>query len=184
MVTLDSPTVYEQAIYGEPLGRAVPDPLLDTSDRLWRIGDWPILVPVPEVRFAPEVQRAVVELRAWTGWSARRLADVLGTSHTTVLGIETGRQLVDGHSGDLDRRILDTYDVVHRVFLLAGQDSAASDRVLRSAGRDGRAAADDLRDQQPARAYLRAVDALRPRATGLLAGSRPRRDGATAALHE
>jgi hypothetical protein len=37
---------------------------------------------------------------------------------------------------------------------------------------------------RPEEAYLAAIDALRPRPTGMLTGSRPRRSGATAALHD
>ena len=43
----------------------------------------------------------------------------------------------------------------------------------------------ELRDGNPAAAYLAAIDSLRPpRLPGLLTGDRPKGDGATAPLHD
>jgi hypothetical protein len=184
MITLDRATVYGEALFGEPLVRLVRYPPLNTDSHFWIVGDWTIVLPETAARPAPEVQRAIADLRGWTGWSARRLADVLGTSHTTVLRIEDGRPLMEGHSGDLRRRVADVHDVVKRIYLLADRDSAATVRLLetRSGGTD--APVDALQRGDLARAYLRAIDAVRPRETGLLVGGRPRREGATIPLHD
>src|ERR1039458_8949773 len=120
MITLDQPTAYDQAIYGEPFAAVMRKRLLNTDDPIWKIGSWEIILPQPAPRRAPEVQRMVAELKAWTTWSSRQLAAVLRTSHTTVRGIENGRPLVAGHSGDLRRRVVAVHGVVGRVARLAG----------------------------------------------------------------
>lgn len=184
MITLDRASVYERALYGEPLDRAVRPEPLSTERRWWVVGDWALMLPEFVVRPAPDIQRMTAELRGWTVWSSRRLADVLGTSHTTVLRIESGRPLISGHSGDLRRRLSEAHDVVGRVFLLTGRDPGATGQALDIAPPDGISAVAALREMQPAKAYLSAIDVLRPRTTGLLVGTRPRREGATGALHE
>lgn len=184
MNTLERPTVYDRAFFGEPLERLVRHPTLNTEQEFWTVGDWAIVMPTPVARPAPDVQRAIADLRAWTGWSSRRLADLLGTSHTTVLGIEGGRPLVEGHSGDLRRQVADVHRVVRRIFLLSDSDPATTVRVLDTRPAVGESALEMLRRGEPAKAYLHAIDVMRPRPTGLLVGSRPRRGGATAPLHE
>jgi len=158
--------------------------VLNTDQTFWIVGEWAIAMPVAAARPAPDVQRAVADLRAWTGWSSRRLADLLGTSHTTVLGIEGGRPLVEGHSGELRRHVADVHDLVQRVFLLSDGDPAATVRVLDTKPAVGESALEALRRGEPAKAYLHAIDVMRARPAGLLVGSRPRREGATMPLHE
>ena len=184
MTVLDN-TLFERALFGEPLGRAVFAPtVISDRDHFWRVGGWPIVVPVPPPMPAPDMQRQVARLRSWTGWSARRLADALGTSHTTVLGVEGGRRLIQSHSGQLRQRLSDAHDVVERIFLVAGRDPSTTAFALETAMPGRAAAIDELRSGDPARAYLAAIDVLRPRPPGLLVGERPRRGGATAALHD
>lgn len=184
MITLDRASVYDRAFYGEPLERAVRPRSLSTERGWWIIGDWALLLPQFVVRPAPDIQRMTAELRGWTSWSSRRLADVLGTSHTTVLRIESGRPLISGHSGDLRRRLADAHEVVGRVFLLTGRDPGATGQVLDTSPPDGTSPVAALHERQPAKAYLSAIDVLRPRTAGLLVGTRARREGATAPLHE
>jgi hypothetical protein len=186
MITVDRPTVYDEALSGEPLARPVPRRVLNTDHLLWTVGDWHLLLigPPPTARRVPDAGRMISELRAWTAWSSRKLASVLGTSHTTVLGIEAGRPLVEGHSGDLGRRVSDVHDVVSRVFLLADRDQSTTARLLDTPPHGGRSPIDALRSDDAAGAYLAAVDVLRPRSSGLLVGSRPRREGAITPLHD
>ncbi len=117
-------------------------------------------------------------------WSSRQLARVLGTSHTTVLNAEAGRPLLALRSGDLRRRVGEVHDVVERVHLLAERDAGATSRLLATAPSRGQSAVDALRAGRPETSYLAAIDALTPRPTGMLTGSRPRRSGATVALHD
>jgi hypothetical protein len=184
MITASRDAIYTQALQGEPLASLVASPSL-TMHRGWIIvGQWPIAMPQSVGRDQPESQRMVSEIRRWTGWSSRFLADLLRTSHTTVLNIESGRPLVAGHSGVLGERLADAHDVVTRVFLLSDRDPDRTSRVLGEAGPGGMSPIQQLRAGEPGRAYLAAIDVLRPRPTGLLVGSRPKRGGATAPLDD
>lgn len=178
--------IYADAYFGEPLSLSVYRRTLNTEHFFWIVGDWTLILPRPVVRRAPEVQRMMVDVRGWTGWSARQLATVLGTSHTTVLNAEAGRPLIASRSGDLRRRVGDLHDLVQRVHLLANRDPATTADVLATTPAAGRSGSplDALAAGYPDRAYLAAIDVLRPRPSGLLTGSRPRRPGATAALHD
>jgi transcriptional regulator with XRE-family HTH domain len=182
-MTILAGDIYDTAIHGEPLQRAVFPPPLNTHSSFWTLGGWPIVLPAPDLQPAPSMQQVVRQIRQWTGWSTRRVAEVLETSHTTIRAVENGRALVGGHSGDLRRRLAEAHEVVERVFLLAGRDPARVATILESASPGHRSAAEELRTRNPARAYLAVVDVLRPRRPGLVVGDRPRRDGATAALH-
>jgi transcriptional regulator with XRE-family HTH domain len=182
--TLERPTIYHEALFGEPLGLPVRHRTLDTNRPFWIVGEWFVVLPTTVVRRAPDVQRMISEVRAWTGWSLRQLARVLGTSHTTVLNAEAGRPLLALRSGDLRRRVNEVHDVVERVYLLSERDASTTSHLLATAPRRGQSAVDALRAGRPEKAYLAAIDALRPRPTGMLTGSRPRRSGATAALHD
>ena len=184
MTLIDTGTIYEQALRGEPLERVVFRAPLNTGSTVWTLGDWALIVPPPIPRPAPEMQRIVSHLKEWTGWSARRLAEVLITSHTTVLGIESGRPLVNGRSGDLRRRLTEMHDVVERIYLLANRDPDTVARLLDTAPPGRRSAIEEMQAGEAARAYLAAIDVLRPRTPGLLVGNRPRRGGATAPLHD
>jgi transcriptional regulator with XRE-family HTH domain len=183
-----APTIYQRAFSGDPLPRIVRDrPPLKTVVEgvwLWTVGDWGIWMPVPQLSPAPAALRFVSEIRERTGWSARRLAEIVGTTHPTIRRIETGGRLVSGHSGELRRRLTQTHDLVGRIYIIAGRDPAATAQLLEETPDSGRSAVDLLRSNEPARAYLAAIDVARPRPPGLLVGTRPRRDGATAPLHE
>jgi hypothetical protein len=183
-MTIAARDIYDEALRGEPLERAVFPPALNTHSSLWMLGGWVIVLPAPELHPAPSMQQVARQLRQWTGWSSRRLAEVLETSHTTIRAVEYGRPLVGGHSGDLRRRLTDAHDVVERVFLLADRDPARVSTILDTAPPGRRSAVDELKAGEPGSAYLAAVDVLRPRRPGLVVGDRSRRGGATVALHE
>lgn len=154
----------------------VGDGIIILGERLIRI---PPLAPSP----TPELRQLVWELRTRTGWSARQLARVLGTSHPTINRIEAGGRLVRGHSGDLRQRLSSTHDVISRVYMLAGSDADATARVLETAGPSGHSPIELMHVDEPARAYLAALDVLNPRQDGLLVGSRPRSGDAPSPLH-
>lgn len=142
------------------------------------------MIPNQDTSSAPEVSRLVSEIRNRTGWSARRLAEIVGTSHTTIFRIENGSRLVPGHSGELRRRLSEVGEVIARVYVIADRDQETTSRLLDEATPSGQSAVEFLQEDQPARAYLSAIDVARPRPPGLLVGTRPRRAGATAPLHE
>ena len=185
MTLVEAPTFYEAAVQGEPLRRSVFPPRLNMQELIWTIGDWPLRVPEAAPRSIPGLQGIIADTRGWTGWSARRLADIVGCSHTTIINAENGRPLVSGHSGDLRQRLVAIHDLVERVYVLADRDRERTGTLLDSALAGRRSAIDELRaGGDPGQAYLVALDLLRPRRTGLLVSDRPRRAGPTTALHE
>jgi len=177
-------TTYDQALYGEPISVAIARKLFNTDSRIWKLGDWAIEFPSTAPRPAPETQRMVAELKTWTGLSSRQLARMLGTSHTTIGRVETGGDLVAGHSGNLRQRIEATHDVVARITAIANHNAAAVRDALEFEAEPGMSARLALRAGDPSVALLRALDRLRPRPAGLIAGTGSRRSGATAALHD
>lgn len=59
--TLEHPTIYDEALFGEPLGLPVRRRTLDTNRRFWIVGDWLPVLPTTVVRRAPDVQRIISE---------------------------------------------------------------------------------------------------------------------------
>lgn len=186
---------YERTLYeGEPirqmaaptrLDRAIEAPRFRVGQNLYWLGDWFVRLPPLVVRPAPDIQRMAQEIGNWTGWSARRLGAVLGTSHTTVRAVQNGRPVTAGHSGDLRQRIVDAHAVVSRIFVLADRDPGRTANALDTAPGGGRSARTLMEHEDPAKAYVAALDILRPPAEGLLVGSRPAEPGrATAPLHD
>jgi transcriptional regulator with XRE-family HTH domain len=151
----------------------------------WTIGHWPIAAPAVASHSVPRLQRVIKEIRERTRWSSRDLAKIVGSSHTTILNAENGRPLVSGHSGDLRQRLGEVHDLIERVYVLVDCDPERTATVLATAATGRRSAVEELRATgDPGRAYLAALDTIRPRRTGLLVGDRPRRDGPTTALHD
>jgi transcriptional regulator with XRE-family HTH domain len=182
---MTTPTVYDTAFRGEPLQQPVTRPAIDTRGDFWRVGGWDVGLPPSPPRPVPEATRLITLIRDRTGWSGRRLAEILPVSHTTVRRIAAGQQPESSHSGDLPVRLRDAYDVIDRIYLLLARDPQATAHALDRALPGRNSPSQELRAGHPADAYLAAIDALRPpRAPGLLTGDRPRREDATAPLHE
>lgn len=189
-------TVQDLSTLGERFGqtstssnleRREERPLLrGLAEGLWMLGDWVLRIPVAKVRPAPDVQVMARELRQWTGWSSRRLATLLGTTHTTIRAVEEGRPLVAGHSGDLRRRFEEAYAVVLRVYMLADRDPQRTVQLMETSPGTGTSTAiEALKKRDPAKAYLAALDVLNPPAEGFLVGAYPASSGrATAPLHD
>jgi hypothetical protein len=185
MTVAEAPAFYEAAFRGRPLLRTVfPEPL-NMHETIWTVGDWPIGVPPVVPQAIPRLQRVIKEMRDRTGWSSRRLAEVVGSTHTTILNAENGRPLVSGHSGDLRERLVETHDLIERVYVLVDRDPGRTAAVLGTSQPGQCSAVEELiQTGDPGRAYLAALDAIRPRRPGPLIGDRPRRDGPTTALHD
>ncbi|MGO9180932.1 MAG: hypothetical protein ACLQBX_17070 [Candidatus Limnocylindrales bacterium] len=190
MTALGVEDIFERAIsqLATPtrLGQSLPKPLLSIGqDPLWRLDGWPLRLPEITVDAAPDVQQMTRELRQWTAWSARDLAEVLGTSHTTILAVEDGRPLAASRSGELRQRLIDVHEVVSRIFVLSERNPQRTAHALGTPTAREPSAQTYLIEGQPAKAYVAALDVLRPSADGLLVGSRPAAPGrATAPLHD
>lgn len=152
------------------------------------IYDWWVRLPERAVRPAPDAQRYAVEIRRFTGWSARTIADVVGSTHPTIGGLLEGRiGRTNQRTESLRSRLAAAHEVVSRVFVLTGRDPDRTGAALMVAGEgDGGSAANLLSRGEVARAYLAATDRLRQRErSGLLTGRRTVMAGeATASLHD
>ena len=153
LLTAPTPfSAYERTVHTEPV-QAVPE-----------LFDFWVRVPPTASRPAPRVQAMTVAIRKLTGWSQRRLAKVLHTSHPTIAAIEQGRSTAS--SGDLFNRVVEVHGVVERVALLVNNEAAEVDRLLSAASGTGPSAHELLGDRKPAEAYLAALDERQPRRVG------------------
>jgi transcriptional regulator with XRE-family HTH domain len=195
MIGTYAPGIYERAYDGMSidwgatptlLNRRVVKPLLRADAQgWWFVDDWIVCLPKQPDTALADSRRMVKEMRRWTNWSARQLAELLGTSHTTVLAIEAGRSLDSSHSGDLHRRIAGAYDVISRIHVLASRNPSRTAQILEARSATQSSARDDLAAGNAAKAYITALDALHPPTEGLLVGIRPAEVGqATNPLHE
>ena len=184
MSVLDMPNIYDATFYGEPLSLPVRPVTLNTDGPFWTVGEWRLVLPKIIVHRAPDVQHMLGDIQGWTGWSKRQLAGVLGTSHTTVRNAAAGRPLLAARSGDLRRRVANTHNLVGRVYVLADRDAQETARILEASHGENPPATDALRATNYERAYIAALDVLKPRPIGMLVGNRPRRSGATMPLHD
>lgn len=145
-------------------------------------------IDVPEYRpaRAPQAQWLVRDVKVATHWSARFIANLLGTTHPTVAALLDGRAAGGRHLPELHARLRELHEVVTRVHTIAGDDPEETVRLLTAAPAGAVPAVDLLRRRDPAAAYLAAVDVARPPRSGrLMTGLFPVRGGeATAALED
>lgn len=132
-----------------------------------------ILLPEPMSQGVPPAQRMVTEIQRMTGWSDRRLAEVLHSTHPTVRAVARGAS--SARRGDLHGRISDAYGVIQRIFLVARQNPHEADRLLTTSPSEGSPdAASLLAHRDAAGAYLVALAVSRPQRTpGLIRGMWP-----------
>ncbi len=175
MTVLDR-TIFDHAMFGAPVSAPVaPSPAALDDLRSW----WVRLPPVLPTK-APDTQLLTREIRRWTSWTTRATAAALRTSHTTVQAIEAGRPLVTARSGELRRRLYELHNLVSRLYLLAGRDPIRTGDLLASLDEAGGSPLSYLQAGAPAKAYLAAIDAVKPRqrrASGLIVGDRPATPG-------
>lgn len=173
-MTLLQPTIFDDALHGPPVQSLVaPQSLWDDLQ-----GWWVQLADRQPAR-APDTQTQIRDVRRWTNWSIRATAQRLGTTHTTLRAMEQGRPLILARSGDLRRRLYDLHDLIARIRVLVDQDAQRTSAALQAPDSHGRTALYYIAERDPARAYLAALDAARPRqrGSGLLVGSRPATPG-------
>lgn len=145
-----------------------------------------VKLPAPKPYTAPRIREQTKQIRARTGWSQRRLATILNTTHPTVKALQQGRPVtrvkdIAVHLSDIDR-------IVERVFILAKRRPQETNRILSTTTRNDRlSAADLLQNGDPAGAYLAALQVLRPQTarSGMVSGLWPSRPGgATMSLEQ
>ena len=184
MSLAEAPNYYTEAVVGSPLNQLLSASTLDTTMPFWVIGNWAISIPNVSSEHVQGIDKLVSELQNWTGWSLRRIAELLGTSHTTVRAIANGRRVVIGHSGDLEQRLLAVHGVIERLFLLMERDTLSVRSILNRETVDHETVGSKLKSGEYNRAYLIAIDFIRPRRAGLIVGDRPKLEPSTVPLHE
>lgn len=90
----------------------------------------PYGLPRPQIAVSPEQSRMIAELQAWTHWSNRTVAQVIGTTHPTVKAIRDGRLVVGHRNAHYPQRLKAVHQLTARVFLLAGRDPRRAKSLL------------------------------------------------------
>jgi hypothetical protein len=133
----------------------------------------PYQLPRIEPQPPPEAVRLVRDIQLATGWSARTLGDVIGTTHPTIRALQRGRVAIAPRNRDYQRRLLSAYEVITRIHALANRDVTRTNAALRYR-EHGPSAIHLIAADRPSEAYLAALRALRPsRRDRLIVGSRP-----------
>jgi hypothetical protein len=142
-------------------------------------------LPMPQPHVKPHLQEMITEIRRLTGWSERAVAARVGTSHPTIAAAASGSSQAFVRSPQAYARLEALYSVVTRIAPLAKAGPLDVDRALTTAPGTGRVSAlANLEANDPASAYLAALDVLRPpRTDGKIRSRFPRAMGNdTAAL--
>lgn len=118
----------------------------------------PSYVPRKRQELTGTVRRLISE----TGWSNRRLAMIVGTTHPTIGAIAKGRE--PERNPQLRDALIRTADVVARISALTHGDRRRLNATLQTPlGASGRTPLDLLASGRYAQAYLTAVDVIRGR---------------------
>lgn len=114
-----------------------------------------------------QLRDLVRRARALTGWSTRALAEVVGTTHTTIRKFERGDP-VSVRSQAAAARVPPLVDVLTRLARVAGSSDAFA-AVLRTPSEANERVVDMLSSRDWAKAYLVGLDVLRGRRPDMLA---------------
>jgi transcriptional regulator with XRE-family HTH domain len=182
MTSYNPPTPIRLGIWDATVD--APGAPIDQKMSLW---DTWLTFPTRRARLAPRVQYQVREMMSWTGWSARTLAELLGTTHPTISAIAAGRSSSFARVPDLPARLAELHGLLERLNMIAADDVVELNRLLGTAPDEREASAlDHILGGDLTGAWLAAADVVSPRrTTGMMRGRFPTRPGqATAALHE
>ena len=153
---LAAPVPSWPGVFG-PSGTAYLLPLPNREE----VFDWWFKPPRPELRPVLQPQLFTQSILQWTGWSHRKLAGVLDSSHPTVKALEQGKSRA--REGDLFQRLNEVYDVIKRINLIAGNDETVVDHLLSTPDAAGVTPIALLSERRPADAYLAALEVNSPR---------------------
>jgi hypothetical protein len=141
---------------------------------------WAFVVPTPELTFeklfsehtawvrlpaVPSFASLIAQVQSFTAWSFRDLAEVLGTSHTTVGKLANGGAVTDRSQAAADK-IDPLLDVLARLSTLVPPGKRLAD-ALSTPSPTGERVVEALATGDWARAFLVGLDVLR--------GPRPKR---------
>lgn len=148
-------------------GTTLPRPQLERAGVFDVLNRWAQVLSPPQT--SPEGRRLAMEIKRATGWSERAMARSLGTSHPTISKLLEGQAV----NSALSQRVIRAHEVISRLHTLTGHDVQATNRALETSEPGLEDAAELLGRGAYAEAYLRALDVLRQRETGMLVGTRP-----------
>ncbi|MHB8312457.1 MAG: hypothetical protein ACYDD0_04045 [Candidatus Dormibacteria bacterium] len=159
-------------------GKRLLSPLLDF------VAGWH--VPASEPSRVPRTQEQLRQVKEWTSWSSRTLAQATGTTHPTVEAVLRGRSQLVRVPG-FAHRIMILHMLVSRLWTVVDGDRIELTRALSGHPGGNRPSALEMleADDVPG-SYLAALDVLAPpRTNGMMRGRFPRRPGeASVPLHE
>jgi transcriptional regulator with XRE-family HTH domain len=117
---------------------------------------WITVPDADEDASSVSAQQMLRDVKAWTGWSQRILADVIGVTHPTVARILAGE--LPARSPEAVARLHHVRDVVHRLWVLSGRrPRRVNELVSLAKSSDGASVVELLKEQQWSRAYLLAL---------------------------
>lgn len=135
--------------------------------------DWLLIAPYVSQPI-PDLSRIVNRLIDRTGWSNRRIAEIVGTTHPTIGAIKKGRE--PERKPELAEALFNTAEVVEKISRLANGNQAILKVALNQRGQDGFTSLQLLAAGEYAKAYLKALDVLnRPHQIGGLLNVRQER---------
>lgn len=117
-----------------------------------------IQLPAAPAEPVSRLPRLLRDSRAATGWSQREIAEVLGTSHTTIRRLEADGK-VSIKSRDIAAKVPYLHAVLLRVARAAGSPTALATALVTPVGET--TAATFLREGKWTRALTTALDAVR-----------------------
>lgn len=91
--------------------------------------DLPYVLPTPEP-LSPGESRMATELRAWTGWSDRLLAEVVGTTHPTIRALRSGHIVLSMRNHNYHQRLPAVHAFMSRIYQLAGRSPQRVNALL------------------------------------------------------
>jgi hypothetical protein len=123
----------------------------------------------------------VRDIQTWTGWSDRRIASVIGSTHPTVSRLRTEGASARVRNRKYRTQLERVHQVISRIYTLAGSDQAVTRAALE--GLDGEVSAADLLESgQFGDAYIRATRRLVPQ--NRIRSRRMPRSGRTVSLED
>lgn len=146
-----------QAEEGMVLFTLPPTPAKDIEQFLQGYTAW-IQLPRETSEPVSRLTRLLRESRATTGWSQREIAEVLGTSHTTIRRLEAEGK-VSIKSRDIAAKVPHLHAVLLRLARAAGSPSALATALVTPIG--DTTATTLLQEGQWTRAFTTALDAVR-----------------------
>lgn len=124
---------------------------------------WLSLAPIQtsrEISRRHSMINAVQQIIHMTGWSNRKVATAIGTSHPTVAALLRGK--IPERVGGLAQTVEHLTEVIYKIWIACAKDRSRVDSAMQTLNQEGKTAYDLIVEKNYARAYLAALDSTRP----------------------